>query len=236
MAWTIGKSIWRARNAFCCLNLAFLMLMTASASRGQTSGASSAPSAGPSEVRDCRPCSFSPGDGFPKYSFTFDLKTVGDERTVEAIEVTGDGANPTQRLPVTGMHPVGKDETFFFGGQDINFDGLLDLMIITQRGGANATAAYWLFNPKTKTFESLGTYPVLTVDTEKKRLKNYIRGGSAGLVYEAREYSFVDQKLTLMREEKEHATSQPDAFRKVIRERVGGVMKVIKTETVRAPK
>lgn len=236
MVWTIGKRIWRAPSACWCLNLAFLVLMSASVSRGQTSGASSAPSGGPSEVRDCRPCSFSPGDGFPKYSFTFDLKAVGDERTVDAIEVAGDGANPTQRLPVTGMHPVGKDETFFFGGQDINFDGLLDLMLITQRGGANATAAYWLFDPKTKTFQSLGTYPVFTMDTDKKRLKTYVRGGSAGLVYEAREYSFLDQKLTLMREEKEHATPQPNVFRKVIRERVGGVMKVVKTETVPAPR
>jgi len=214
--------------------------MGGSAGRGQTSGTpSGTPSGapgGPSEVHDCRPCSFSPGDGFPKYSFTFDLKAVGDERTVEAIEVANDGDTPPQRLPVTGMHPVGKDETFFFGGQDLNFDGLLDLMLITQRGGANATAAYWIFNPKTKVFESLGTHPVFTVDTEKKRLKTYIRGGSAGLIYEAREYAFVDQKLTLMREEKEQATSQPAVFRKVIRERAGGVMKVVKTETVRAPK
>ena len=206
--------------------------MGTSAGKGQAS----TPSGGPSEVHDCQPCSFSPGDGFPKYSFTFDLKAVGDDRSVEAIEVAGDGATPTYRLPVSGMHPVGKDESFFFGGQDINFDGLLDLMLITQRGGANATAAYWLFDPKTKMFEWLGAYPVFTVDTEKRRLKTYIRGGSAGLIYEAREYSFLDQKLTLMREEKEQATAQADVFRKVIRERVGGVMKVVKTEKVQAPK
>jgi hypothetical protein len=212
------------------------MLTGVSAGRGQTSGPAGGPARGPAEVRDCRPCSFSPGDGFPKYSFTFDLKAVGDDRAVEAIEVAGDGSTPTQRLPVTSMDPVGKDETFFFGGQDVNFDGLLDLMLITQRGGANASAAYWLFDPKTKAFESLGTYPVFTVDTEKRRLKTYIRGGSAGLIYEAREYSFLDQKLTLMREEKQQATSQPDVFLKVIRERVGGVMKLVKSERVRAPK
>jgi hypothetical protein len=213
-------------NAFCCLSLTILVLWGVASGKCQTPG--------PSNVRDCRPCSFSPGDGFPPYSFTFDLKTEGDERTVEAIEVTSEGSH-IQRLPVTGMHPIGMDEDFFFGGQDINFDGLLDLILITQRGGANADAEYWLFNPQTKSFESLGNYPIFTVDAEKKRLNNYVRGGLAGLIYESREYAFVDKKLTLMREEKQQATKDPHVFLKVVRERVGGVMKVVKTEKVQAP-
>lgn len=228
MVWGIGQRICSALSVFCCLEFAFLAPLGVSAAWGQ--------SLGPSNVRDCRPCSFSPGGSFPAYSFTFDLKTIGDERIVETIEIASQSSKVVQRLPVTGMEPVGKEEDFFFGGVDINFDGFLDLMLITRRGIANAYAAYWLFDPKSNTFTEVGTYAVFRVDPRRRRLSTYERGGSAGLLYESREYAFLDGQLTLMREEKQEATNQVDVFRRVVRKRVGGVMKVVKTETMRAPK
>jgi hypothetical protein len=183
-------------------------------------------------VRDCRPCTFSPGANIPTYSFTFELKAAGSERTVQAIEVVNQRSKTAQRLPVTGMEPVGQEEDFFFGGVDINFDGLADLMLITRRGVANAYAAYWLFDPKIGAFTSLGTYPVFRVDSTKKRLLSYERGGSGGMIYESKEFAFVDGTLTLMRDEKQDATKQPGVFRKVVRERADGALKVVKTETV----
>jgi hypothetical protein len=190
--------------------------------------------AGPSNVHDCHPCSFSPGGAFPSYSFTFVLKTSGGERAVDVIEVTRD-SKIIQRLAVTGMQPIGAEEDFFFGGTDINFDGLLDLMLIVRRGAANAYAAYWLFDPKAGAFTALGTYPVFRVDAEKHHLVTYEGGGAAGLIHESKEYAFMDGKLTLVRDEKQEATSQRGVYRKVISERANGVMKVIKTEMVRAP-
>ena len=189
----------------------------------------------PSNVADCRPCSFAPGGTFPAFSFTFALKTSPEGRTVEAIEVVRD-SKPVQRLPVTGMAPVGNEEQFFFGGVDINFDGLLDLMLITRKGVANAYAQYWLFDPKTTMFTLLGTYPVFRVDAGKRRLGTYERGGSGGLIHESKEYAFLNGKLVLMLDEMQTATPQPGIFRKVVRERIGGVMKTIRTETVRPPK
>jgi hypothetical protein len=171
----------------------------------------------------------------PPYSFTFDLAKTGVQRAVQAIDV-GRDSQPVQRLPVSGMTPIGENEEFFFGGVDVNFDGLLDLMLITRRGVANSYAAYWLFNPKSGTYTSLGTYPVFRVDAQKRHLLTYERGGWGGLIYEAREYEFLKGKLTLMRDEKQDATSQPGVFRKVVRERAGGILKIVKTETVRAPK
>ena len=162
---------------------------------------------------------------------------MGDGRVITSIEVTTQpGSKPIQRLPVMGMEPVGKEEQFFFGGADINFDGLLDLMLITRKGVANAYAEYWLFDPKSGTFTALGAYPVFRVDIQKQRLSTYERGGSAGLIHESKEYAFVDGKLTLTRDEKQEATENPSVFRLVIQERVGGVMKTVKTGTVRAPK
>jgi hypothetical protein len=188
----------------------------------------------PSSVADCRPCTFSPGGSFPASSFTFDLKTLPEGRSVEAIAVDRD-SKPVQRLPVAGMEPVSKEEQFFFGGVDLNFDGLLDLMLITRKGVANAYAEYWLFDPKTAMFTALGTYPVFRVDARKHRLSTYERGGSGGLIHESKEYAFLDGKLVVMRQEKQDATREPGVFRKVVRERIDGVMKITKTETVRAP-
>lgn len=188
----------------------------------------------PAEVVNCHPCSFSPAAGLPSYSFTFDLKTDTMGRSVEGIEVARDG-KPLQRLAVHGMSPVDAGETFFFGGQDINFDGKLDLILITSRGAANASAAYWLFDPATGTFKELGTYPVFQVDAAKHRLSTYVGGGFGGMVYAAKEYSFVAGQLVLQRTETQSATQRPGNFRKVTRIRVGTAMKVARTEMVTAP-
>jgi len=132
------------------------------------------------------------------------------------------------------MAPVGTSEDFFFGGVDIDFDGLLDLMLIVRRGVANAYAAYWLFDPQQGKFTALGTYPVFRVDAGKRQLSTYERGGSAGLIHDSKIYVFLNRKLTVLREEKQEATQQAGVFRKVVRQRVDGVMKVIHTEIVRA--
>jgi hypothetical protein len=190
----------------------------------------------PSHVKDCHPCTFSPGAGLPPYSFTFELKTNGGERAVEAIKVTRPESDAPQTLPVSGMEPIGQDETFFFGGVDINFDGYLDLMLVIDQGGANSQAAYWLFDPDTKTFKPLGTYPMFTVDKEKQQLTTYSRGGYAGLSYDSRTYRFLHNKLTLVGEEQQRPTPDPEVFLKVIRERIGDTMKTVKSEKVHVPK
>jgi hypothetical protein len=39
-----------------------------------------------------------------------------------------------------------------------------------------------------------------------------------------------------LRDEKQDATKQPGVYRKVISERTDGIMKIVKTEMIRAPK
>jgi hypothetical protein len=227
MAWRTGLLTCSEQSAFwfCKLALALLVCLLPAAAQ----------STGGANVHDCRPCTFSPGGALPPYSFTFVLKTTGDQRAVSAIEVSRD-SKQLQRLPVTGMEPIGAEEDFFFGGQDINFDGLLDLMLIVRRGAANAYAAYWLFDPKSGVFTALGTYPIFRVDAAKHLLYTYEGGGDAGLIHEAKEYTFLEGKLTLMHDEKQDATKQAGVYRKVISERSDGVMKIVKTEMVHAPK
>lgn len=227
MGCRIGPRICDVPSVFWYLKPALFVLLAVSAGWAQT--------AGPALVHECRPCSFSPGSGFPAYSFTFDLKQAGNERAVVAIEVASLGTTRVQRLPVPGAEPIPNENDFFFGGVDINFDGFLDLMLITRSGVANAYAVYWVFDPKTGKFAELGAYPVFRVDAQKRLLSTYERGGSAGLIHESRDYTFLNGQLTLIREEQQRATNRVGIFRKVIRERLGNVMKVVKTETVRAP-
>lgn len=222
------KPICGAQNVSWCFRLLLVVVLGLTGASGQVTP--------PSHVKDCRPCTFSPGGDLPPYSFTFELKTTAGERVVEAIKVTRPGSEAPQILPVTGMDPIGEDETFFFGGVDINFDGYLDLMLVIGQGGANAQAAYWLFDPETKSFKPLGTYPMFKLDKEKQQLATYSRGGYAGLSYDSRTYRFLDNKLTLIREEKQRPTPDPDVFLKVIQERVGDTMKTVKSEKVHVPK
>lgn len=192
--------------------------------------------AAPGPVPDCRPCSLRPAEGRPLYEFTFAVKSTAEGRLVEAIEVRISGKPGLwQRLPVVGMDPVPQGETFFFGGVDLNFDGCQDLMLLVRRSAANNYARYWLFDPRSGRYVLLGRYPVFRVDSEKRRLSTYERGGAAGLIYRSREYVFEGGKLVLAREEAQEPSEKEGVFRKVIRERSGGVLKTVRVESVQAP-
>lgn len=186
----------------------------------------------PSYVDNCQPCTFALAPTLGPHSFTFKLKTTAnDGRIVTAIQVNH-GDKPAQSLEVSDdMLPAPPGPTLFFGGVDINFDGYLDLMLITRRGVANAYADYWLYDPKTDTFTKLGNYPVFAVDPEKRRLTTYERGGSGGAIFETREYAFLAGELTLIRDEKQEPAG-PNRFKRTVRERKDGAMKVMSQKIV----
>jgi hypothetical protein len=190
----------------------------------------------PAAVKDCQPCILRPSPNLVPHYFTFEVKTTQDGRTVEAILVAKEKqAEPFQRLAVKNMTPITEGESFFFGGVDLNQDDFLDLMLVTDRGIANAYADYWLFEPKSGKYAYLGKYPVFRVDAHSHQLFTYERGGEAGLIFESRAYAFRDGNLLLLKSEKQNATAEPGVFRKVTRERINGVMKIVRTEKVKAP-
>src|ERR1700748_1914914 len=80
------------------------------------------PLAGPQYVERCEPCSIVLHEGTPTADFRFELETVPQGRVVKAI-VFERGGHTMQKLDVSSMTPLATDESFFFGGQDINFDG-----------------------------------------------------------------------------------------------------------------
>ncbi len=185
-------------------------------------------------VTDCQPCKFQPSARLPPYSFRFEIKsdpTAG--RTITAIEVTRQGdTKPLQRLPVAGAMPVFEGESFFFGGQDINFDGNADLMLIIERGVANATALYWLFDAHSGLYSALGAFPVLRPEPGTHKLSAFRRNGEGGLLYEKREYSFEGSKLVLVRSETQQSTGTRGVYRRVLKERVNGQLKMIRSQTL----
>jgi len=90
------------------------------------------PQAGPQYVERCDPCTIVIRDGTPPADFRFKLETVPQGRVVKAI-VFERGGHTVQTLNVPSMTPLAQNESFFFRGQEINFDGWLDLLLMTEQ-------------------------------------------------------------------------------------------------------
>jgi hypothetical protein len=199
----------------------------------QTLGA--VPQARPQYVERCDPCTIVLHDGTPAVDFRFELETVPQGRVVKAIVFERDG-HAVQKLDVPSMTPLAKDELFFFGAQEINFDGWLDLLLMTERGSANAKAEYWVYDPAAGKFRDLGEYPMFRVDAVHKRLSTYVSNGPAGLDFEKREYAFEGKDLILMLEEvQKPSPTHPGWYGHTVRRRKDGKLVVVLRETVKQP-
>ena len=154
---------------------------------------------------------------------------------VQAIRFERNG-RLVQELTVPSMTPLAQGESFFFGGQDINFDGWLDMLLMTEQGAANAKAEYWLYDPTTERFRDLGEFPMLRVDAAHKRLSSYVSNGPAGLDFEKREYAFQGNDLIVVSEETQKAVAgRPGSYIHTVRQRTDGKLVVVHRETVKPP-
>jgi hypothetical protein len=167
--------------------------------------------------------------------FRFKLEAVPQGRVVKAI-VFERGGHTVQELNVPSMTPLGQDESFFFGGQDINFDGWLDLLFMTEQGAANSKAEYWVYDPAADRFRDLGEFPMFRVDAAHKRLSTYISNGPAGLGFEKRDYAFEGNDLIVMSEEtQEPLPRRPGSYVHTVRHHKDGKLVVVLRETVKQP-
>jgi hypothetical protein len=190
------------------------------------------PQAGPQYVQHCDPCTIVLHDGTPA-DFRFKLETVPQGRVVKAI-VFERGGHTVQVLNVPSMTPLAKDESFFFGGQDINLDGWLDLLFMTEQGAANSKAEYWVYDPVADRFRDVGEFPMFRVDVAHKRLSTYVSNGPAGLDFEKRDYAFEGNALIVMSEEtQEPSPSHPGWYVHTVRHRKDGKLVVVLRETVK---
>ena len=205
--------------------------------RSQMGSSTAAPPAENLSLPSCDPCKFKIAQALAPYSVRFILKNVqNDRRVIEALQVFRDDAPGwTQSLPVHDMTPVRQNDEFFIATADINFDGYNDLLLATSRGVANTYADYWLFVPSTAEFSSLGNYPIFTVNSDKRLLSTYERGGDGGMIYQANQYRFVDGELTLIESEKQERTDREGIYRKSLFQLKDGKLQIVKRELIKAP-
>jgi hypothetical protein len=124
----------------------------------------------------------------------------------------------------------------WIGGQDINFDGWLNLLFMTERGAANSKAEYWVYDPAADRFRDLGEFPMFRVDAVHKRLSTYVGNGPAGLDFEERDYAFEGNDLIVKSEEtQEPSPSRPGWYVHTVRHRKDGKLVVVLRETVKQP-
>ena len=160
----------------------------------------------------------------------------GTARKKSKVIVFERGGHTVQRLDVSSMTPLAQDESFFFGGQDINFDGWLDLLLITQKGSTNAKAEYWLYDPAADRFRDLGEFPMFRVDALHYRLSTYVSNGPAGLDFEKRDYAFKGNYLVVMSEEtRKPSSSRPGWYVHTVRRLENGKLVVVLRQTVKQP-
>jgi hypothetical protein len=134
------------------------------------------------------------------------------------------------------MTPLAQDESFFFGGQDINFDGWLDLLLMTKQGSANAKAEYWLYDPAADRFRDLGEFPMLRVDALHHGLSSYVSNGPAGLDFEKRDYAFEGKDLVVTSEEtRKPSPRRPGWYVHTVRHLEHGKLVVVSRQTVKRP-
>jgi hypothetical protein len=190
---------------------------------------------GPHYVDRCDPCSIVLRNGTPPADFRFEVETVPQGRAVRVI-IFERGGHTMQKLDVSSMTPLAKNESFFFGGQDINFDGWLDLLLMTEQGSANAKAEYWLYDPAADRFRDLGEFPMLRVDPLHNRLTSYVSNGPAGLDFEKRDYAFEGKDLVVTSEEtRKPSPRRPGWYVHTVRRLKHGKLVLISRQTVKLP-
>ena len=138
----------------------------------------------------------------------------------------------SQHLTAPEMPTAFGADSFYVTGEDVNFDGVNDLALLTSKGAANAYASYWIYRAQADSFAYLGNYPAFSRDTVAHELSTYERGGEGGQLYERRRYRFAGDTLAVLEIEKQEATSRPGSYRKTLSRLEGGTLRVVRVDTV----
>ena len=168
-------------------------------------------------VSDCSPCDVKLGPNNHSYSFYFEIIPFGvNEKKLEKIYVKTTSSDKTvQELQVSDMDSIFNEEKFFFYADDINFDGLFDIFLITSSGAANSYANYWTFDREKSGFKFLGNFPVFKIDKAAKNLMTYERFGSGGMEYVKKTYKFLHKELLVTEVEEQHFDKEENSFVKI---------------------
>jgi hypothetical protein len=112
---------------------------------------------------------------------------------------------------------------------DLDFDGHGDLAFVSLMGMANSISEYWRFDPASGRFVPLGSFATFEVDSARRELKTYVRGGHAGLLFTAARYRVQGGRPVKVREESQDVLDDVAGYVRIVRELRGGAL----TETAR---
>jgi hypothetical protein len=152
------------------------------------------------------------------------------QSTVLGIDVfKGDSAQPMQSLAgcnFSEMEPPPRGSSEWFHTDDINFDGYLDLYLLTDWGATgNRHGCIWLYNSATEKFEhskALSALSGYVLDSASKTIRTFERMGFE--VYTANKYKLESNQPVLFWSEDQGWDANRKQFHCVMQERRNKVM------------
>lgn len=185
-------------------------------------------------ISNCQPCSINTENGGENFSIYFNLTSNElNEKYISTIDVKVFNSNKhIQTLNISPMEPIQAEDNFYFEAEDINFDGLKDIYLITSIGSANAYADYWIYSKSDEHFNYLGNFPIFKIDNKSKTLSTYERHGSGGMEYEKKIFMFLDNELKVIESEEQHREKNKRNFLKIRKKLKNNILEVVSKETI----
>ena len=125
----------------------------------------------------------------------------------------------------------------YFEAEDINFDGFLDIKLMTTWGATGNTGYdYWLFDKETGRFVYEEAFSELcnpTPHPETKTITTTSVGGMAGKIHTFATFKVIDGKPVLVREENQDWVADGRYFLKTVKQLNNGRLVVVSKEIVR---
>lgn len=153
-------------------------------------------------VGECQSCLFKASDKLHfRLDFSLSQKGVAGEGLVvnrigaNGLEDTAKGASG-QTLQVPFVADVDK---LLLEAIDLDFDGVLDLVVGAVLGTPNHEATAWRVNSQNGRLERLGAFFNLRVDKGKREIVSSKKGGHGGRLYSEKTYRWLDGSLALVR-------------------------------------
>ena len=123
-----------------------------------------------------------------------------NEGILDRLVFTYKGA--TQTVPLTGIGFWNRDTVFdLISVNDYNFDNYMDIAVNTSGSAYNTADNIFLYDPQTKGYiyhEELSELIGVWIDGETQTIKTHMKGGHAGMLYNASEYKWENGQLTLV--------------------------------------
>ena len=112
-----------------------------------------------------------------------------------------DGVDHTLNIPDDWypFYTIGQDSSYNISVDDFNFDNYMDIAIFAGAGVSNYMNNFFIYNPKTKSYEyneNISRLPNVLIEKETKTVTSHAKGGHAGMIYTYVEYKWIDGIFT----------------------------------------